>query len=83
MNNYAITAPTIVLPKNSREELRVSLDPFKGHNLVSLRVWYRSQDGDMRPTKKGVALQVANLPAVIAALSELQALSDVGESQCS
>jgi len=65
--------PMVVLPDNSREELRVSLDAFKGHELVNLRAWYRSNDGYMRPTRKGVALRADSLPEVIAALTELHA----------
>ncbi|EYD75011.1 hypothetical protein Rumeso_03435 [Rubellimicrobium mesophilum DSM 19309] len=43
----------ISLRKNSREELRVSLDEFKGHRLLNLRVWFEGDDGQMRPGKQG------------------------------
>lgn len=82
MNNTLGNTRTVVLPKNSREELHVSLDAFKGHTLINLRVWYRSEDGDMRPTKKGVALRAGSLPAVIAALTELNSHIEAKDAQC-
>ena len=48
----------IALRKNAREELRVSLDEFKGHRLLNLRVWFEGDDGQMRPGKQGVALRL-------------------------
>ena len=47
-----------VIPKNSREELRVGLETFNGVRLVNLRVWYRSETGEWRPGKQGLALRV-------------------------
>lgn len=54
--------------KNSREEIRLTLDTFKGAELVNIRVWYRDEGGDYRPSKKGVAFKLDLLPQVIAAL---------------
>ncbi len=58
--------------KNSREEIRLTLDTFKGVELVNIRVWYRGDDGDYRPSKKGVAFKLDLLPQVIAALHKAQ-----------
>lgn len=58
------------IQKNSREELRVSLDDFKGQRLVSLRVWFRAEDGTMRPGRKGLAVRLELLPAVLEALGK-------------
>lgn len=54
--------------KSCREEIRLTLDTFKGVELVNIRVWYRSDDGDYRPSKKGVAFKLDLLPHVIEAL---------------
>lgn len=72
IHDPAIT--TFTLPKNSREEIRVSLDHFKGCELVSLRIWFRADDGTMRPTKKGVALRAECLSEVLEALLHLDAV---------
>lgn len=59
------------IQKNSREEIRVSLDTFKGYELACVRVWFRDKDGEMRPSKQGVAFRKELLPDIIAALREL------------
>jgi len=60
------------IPKNSREELRVSLTEFKGYNLASLRVWFQAEDGSMRPGKAGLVIRVERLPDLIAALQRAE-----------
>jgi hypothetical protein len=44
--------------KNSREEVWVSVDEFRGRKIINLRVHYRSETGDWLPGKQGVALSV-------------------------
>ena len=60
--------------KNAAEEVRVSLDEFKGHNLISLRVWCDPYAGDERvPTKRGLSVSVRLLPELIEALQRAEA----------
>lgn len=56
------------IKKNSREELRVTLDDFRGHHLVNVRVFYDAGDGEMKPGKQGIAVKVELLPELLAAL---------------
>ena len=58
------------IAKNSREEIRLSLDDFKGQQLVNLRVWFTAEDGTMRPGRQGIAFRLELLPAVLAALGK-------------
>ena len=44
----------IDIQKNSREVIRVSASEYEGHDLIDLRVWY-DDDGEMKPTKKGIS----------------------------
>ena len=44
--------------KNTTEVVRVSLTEFRGHKLIDLRVYYRDDEGQYRPTKKGVSISV-------------------------
>ena len=46
------------IPKNTREELRVTLEEYRGHHIANLRVWYDVGDGEMRPGKQGLALRL-------------------------
>ncbi len=45
--------------KNATEVVRVSLTEFRGHKLIDLRVYYSDDEGQYRPTKKGVSLSVS------------------------
>jgi hypothetical protein len=64
--------------KNTREEIRVSLSNYQGHDLIDIRVYYHSGniDGDMFPTKKGITMSTKLIPdlkkAVDRALDECQ-----------
>ena len=56
------------IPKNSREEIRITREDFKGTDLVSLRVYFQADDNTMRPSKKGIAFKASLLPEVMNAL---------------
>ena len=63
----------IVLEKNSRESLVINQTEFKGVKLVDVRVFYKDEAGDLKPTKKGVSVRLEQLDALIKALSEVSA----------
>lgn len=64
--DFALVA---IVPKNSREEVRVRLSTFHGQRLADVRVFVDSDRSDDRvPTKKGVSVQLDTLPALIEAL---------------
>lgn len=44
--------------KNSKEEVRVSIDDFRGRKLINIRVYYRNEAGQWAPGKQGLALGV-------------------------
>jgi hypothetical protein len=44
--------------KNATEVVRLSLTEYRGHKLIDVRVYYSNDDGEYRPTKKGVSLAV-------------------------
>lgn len=67
-----MTAP-VIIPKNSREEIRVGFDEYQGRQLVSLCVCFEADDGDMRPSRKGLAFRVELLPQVAAAFKSIEA----------
>jgi hypothetical protein len=58
--------------KNTREEVRVSLDEFNGYDLVNIRVWYQTEDGEVRPGKQGLAIRLEQLPELQAALATVE-----------
>lgn len=55
-------------PKNTREEVQISPDQFNGHDLVNICVFYRTESGEMRPGKQGLAIKVEQFPDLLVAL---------------
>ena len=57
--------------KNAREEIRIALTLYQGHDLCDVRVFAEPYAGDeWVATKKGISLSVAKLPELIAALQQ-------------
>lgn len=57
--------------KNQREEVRVSVDEFKGRKLLNVRVWFEAEAGEYRPGKQGIALRLDLVPELVAAIREV------------
>ena len=58
--------------KNATEVVRVSLTEYRGRKLVDVRVYYSDDEGQYRPTKKGVSLSVDVYPDFKRALLDLE-----------
>lgn len=56
------------IPKNRREEIRITRSAFNGHEFVQLRVWFRADDGEMRPGKAGISIRPNQVDEVVEAL---------------
>lgn len=41
--------------KNSTESIRFTVSEFKGRELINIRVYYTDDDGELKPTKKGIS----------------------------
>lgn len=64
--------------KNSSEEVRITLEEFKGHRLFDIRSYYYNGQ-DWLPTKKGLSLKVELSPEFKRAVEELErALEEKG-----
>ena len=61
-----------VIEKNSRESIVVSESPHMGYDLVDLRVFYKDEAGELKPTRKGVSLHREQVGDVIKALSVIE-----------
>jgi hypothetical protein len=44
------------IQKNSTEKIQVSTASYKGHNFIDVRVYYEDDNGEWRPTKKGITI---------------------------
>ena len=56
--------------KNSTEEIRLTVETFKGLEIVNARVWYRTDGGEYRPGKQGLAFRLELLGDVLDALGK-------------
>jgi hypothetical protein len=60
------------ISKNGRETIRVELDEYNDAQLVSARVWFAGEDGELKPTRKGLSVAVKHLPALAAAFADAE-----------
>src|SRR5262245_16623062 len=72
------------IAKNPTEEVRVSLTSYRGHDLVDIRVFFQDDQGEWRPTKRGVSLSVDSFAelreAIVKAEEMLNTLPSAGKS---
>lgn len=61
------------IKKNDKGDvIRVAVDEFKGKDYLDIRNFYKGQDGELKPTRKGVSIPVELAEVVIGtALKEL------------
>jgi hypothetical protein len=57
--------------KNKKEEVRVSVEAFHGRKLINIRVYYKDDDGTMKPGKQGIAMAVDRYKDLAGAILEL------------
>ncbi len=70
-NTTAAEPAVYAFAKNSREEVRATLGVYRGHRLADVRVYAAGEDDQPRPTRKGLALSVAQLPELQRAVEAL------------
>jgi len=58
------------IEKNLKERIRVSIEEYRGHKFIDLRVYFEAENGEWKPTKKGIALNGGSIEAVIEALKK-------------
>ena len=60
--------------KNDRGEVvRIVREDYKGADLVNIRVWYRADSGEMRPSKVGITIKGDQIDQLIEALQAVKA----------
>ena len=61
------------LERNETERLIIENSEYKGHELVSLRIYFLSKENEWLPTKKGVTFRRDQLDEVMDALGKIKA----------
>ena len=57
------------IEKSKSETLRIRLAEFHDYHFLDLRVFYTKDDGELAPTKKGVAIPLVKAADVIEGLN--------------
>ena len=70
------------IPKSKGEIIRIEITEFNGAQLLNLRVWYQTENGEYAPTKKGVTFQWGQMAQLSEALKDAEELfiKDLGKS---
>lgn len=64
------------IPKGDGDEIRVTAGISKDKPYIDLRFWYKDDDGDMQPTKKGVRFHAEMVEDVLNLIGEATDLID-------
>jgi transcriptional coactivator p15 (PC4) len=59
------------LRRGENDVLRVTRKTYEGKPFTDVRVYYRADDGELRPTKKGCSIRDRELPQVLTALQRV------------
>ena len=58
-----------VIKKNSRESIVISKNVFNNIPLVDIRIHYKDENGDLKPTLKGISVREDSLDDFVSTLS--------------
>ena len=67
--------------KNKSEVIRIQLKEYEGHKLVDIRVWYEDENGEYKPTKKGVSFNRHLSMNVSNAITEVMSENSIDEEK--
>ncbi len=59
--------------RNPTEEVRATLKEFRGRRYLDLRIYYQDDQGEWKPTRKGVSLSTDFMPELKEAVVALEA----------
>lgn len=58
------------IERNDTERLRIEASNYKGSDFISVRIYYLADNGEWRPTKKGITVKPEKVDELIGFLSE-------------
>jgi len=67
-----IKEPLFVIQKNPTERVHATVQKFKKKHNMDLRVYYMDDEGEWKPTKKGVSLSMEFLPELKEAVEAIE-----------
>ena len=60
------------IERGETEVLRVSTEEYKGRKYVDVRIYFSNDEGEWKPTKKGVTIQPDCMDAFLELLKKAQ-----------
>lgn len=61
--------------KNAKEAVRVMLQVYRGKLDISIRVWYRDRDDQLKAGRQGINLRIKHMPKLRKALNKARKLA--------
>jgi hypothetical protein len=62
--------PVHTFAKNKREQIRIALNEYQGHEYIDIRTFY-STDGQFKPSSKGITLKKELYPELLKGVIDL------------
>ncbi len=59
--------------RNPTEEVRAGIKEFKGRRYIDLRIYYMDDQGEWKPTRKGISLATDFMPELKEAVTAIEA----------
>ncbi|MCX5804389.1 MAG: transcriptional coactivator p15/PC4 family protein [Proteobacteria bacterium] len=56
--------------KNARERIRISIEEYRGHKFIDCRTYFKDTAGEMKPSRKGIALNEDVIDEVLELLNK-------------
>lgn len=58
--------------KNTAERVKVTWETYKGSRFVDIRAYYEDKTGELKPTRKGIAIPQDKIESLIELLQNAQ-----------
>jgi len=58
--------------RNPTEEVRAGIKEFKGRRYIDLRIYYMDDQGEWKPTRKGISLATDFMPELKNAVASIE-----------
>jgi len=67
--------------KNAREKIVIAETKYEGHDLIDVRVHYLDESDELKPTRKGIAMQRDSFPEFAEAIQEVSEKLEQGQPE--
>ena len=61
---------SLLVGEVSNGNIRINISEFSGHKYLDIRKYYEDDAGEIKPTKKGIALNKEQFEKILALLNE-------------